>query len=116
MQLPGRLQSLVVKLEDGPAHGSGELLHGRVQLELRGALRVRALEVSAHGGATVHWLESYSIGLNVVYRDHSACQTFLCRHCQLIPDPAGCCSVPSSSTRAFLVSAGEKRAIIRQSL
>ncbi|XP_050177405.1 arrestin domain-containing protein 2 isoform X2 [Myiozetetes cayanensis] len=86
MQLPGRLQSLVVKLEDGPAHGSGELLHGRVQLELRGALRVRALEVSAHGGATVHWVESHSIGLNVVYRDHSACQTFLCRRCQLIPD------------------------------
>ncbi|XP_029820216.1 arrestin domain-containing protein 2 isoform X2 [Manacus vitellinus] len=67
MQLPGRVQSLVVKLEDGPAHGSGELLHGRVQLELRGALRVQALEVSAHGGATVHWLESCSIGLNVVY-------------------------------------------------
>ncbi|XP_029820212.1 arrestin domain-containing protein 2 isoform X1 [Manacus vitellinus] len=86
MQLPGRVQSLVVKLEDGPAHGSGELLHGRVQLELRGALRVQALEVSAHGGATVHWLESCSIGLNVVYRDYSAYQIFLCRHCQLIPD------------------------------
>ncbi|XP_032568025.1 arrestin domain-containing protein 2 isoform X2 [Chiroxiphia lanceolata] len=86
MQLPGRVQSLVVKLEDGPAHGSGELLHGRVQLELRGALRVQALEVSAHGGATVHWLESCSIGLNVVYRDYSAYQTFLSRHCQLIPD------------------------------
>ncbi|XP_041900326.1 arrestin domain-containing protein 2 isoform X2 [Corvus hawaiiensis] len=86
MQPLGRVRRLVVRLEDGQAHGSGELLHGRVQLELRGALRVRALEVCARGLATVHWLESRSIGLNVVYRDYTACQTFLYRRCQLIPD------------------------------
>lgn len=86
MQPLGRVRRLVVRLEDGQAHGSGELLHGRVQLELRGAMRVRALEVCARGLATVHWLESHSIGLNVVYRDYTACQTFLYRRCQLIPD------------------------------
>ncbi|XP_031948822.1 arrestin domain-containing protein 2 isoform X2 [Corvus moneduloides] len=86
MQPLGRVRRLEVRLEDGQAHGSGELLHGRVQLELRGALRVRALEVCARGLATVHWLESRSIGLNVVYRDYTACQTFLYRRCQLIPD------------------------------
>ncbi|XP_023798860.1 arrestin domain-containing protein 2 [Cyanistes caeruleus] len=86
MQLPGRVQRLVVRLEHGLAHGSGELLHGWVQLELRGALRVRALEVCARGLATVHWLESRSIGLNVVYRDYTAYQTFLYRRRQLIPD------------------------------
>lgn len=77
-----------MRLEHGPAHGSGERLHGRVQLELRGALRVRALEVCARGLAAVHWLESRSIGLNVVYRDYTAFQTFLYRHRQLIPGKA----------------------------
>ncbi|XP_014808352.1 PREDICTED: arrestin domain-containing protein 2 isoform X2 [Calidris pugnax] len=89
MQLPGRLRSLVVELEDGRswgAYGRGELLHGRVQLELRGALRLRALEVCARGRAAVHWLESRSVGLNTIYRDYTAYQTFLYRRCQLIPD------------------------------
>ncbi|XP_039556298.1 arrestin domain-containing protein 2 isoform X2 [Passer montanus] len=86
MQPPGRVRRLAVRLEDGPAHGGGQLLHGRVQLELRGALRVRALEVCARGLATVHWLESHSIGLNIVYRDYTACQTFLHRRRQLISD------------------------------
>ncbi|XP_064252386.1 arrestin domain-containing protein 2 isoform X2 [Passer domesticus] len=86
MQPPGRVRRLAVRLEDGPAHGGGQLLHGWVQLELRGALRVRALEVCARGLATVHWLESHSIGLNIVYRDYTACQTFLHRRRQLISD------------------------------
>ncbi|XP_068030304.1 arrestin domain-containing protein 2 isoform X2 [Anomalospiza imberbis] len=86
MQPPGRVRRLEVRLQDGPAHGGGELLHGQVRLELRGALRVRALEVCARGLATVHWLESHSIGLNIVYRDYTACQTFLHRRRQLISD------------------------------
>ncbi|XP_075031732.1 arrestin domain-containing protein 2 isoform X2 [Calonectris borealis] len=89
MQPPGRVRSLAVELEDGRAwgaYGSGELLHGRVQLELRSALRLRALEVYARGRATVHWLESRSMGLNTIYRDYTAYQTFLYRRCQLIPD------------------------------
>uniref|UniRef100_A0A8C3R7W3 Arrestin domain containing 2 n=1 Tax=Cyanoderma ruficeps TaxID=181631 RepID=A0A8C3R7W3_9PASS len=86
MQPLGLVRRLAVRLQDGPVHGSGELLHGWVQLELRGALRVRALEVCARGMAMVHWLESLNIGLNVAYRECTACQTFLYRHCQLIPD------------------------------
>ncbi|XP_050766381.1 arrestin domain-containing protein 2 isoform X4 [Gymnogyps californianus] len=89
MQPLGCVRSLAVELEDGRAwgaYGSGELLHGRVQLELRGALRLRALEVYARGRAATHWLESYSVGLNTVYRDYTAYQTFLYRRCQLIPD------------------------------
>uniref|UniRef100_A0A8B9BGQ3 Arrestin domain containing 2 n=1 Tax=Anser brachyrhynchus TaxID=132585 RepID=A0A8B9BGQ3_9AVES len=85
----GRVRSLAVELEDGRvwgAYGSGELLHGRVRLELRGALRLRALEVCARGRASVHWLESHSVGLNTVYHDYTAFQTFLYRRCQLIPD------------------------------
>ncbi|XP_009981770.1 PREDICTED: uncharacterized protein LOC104376818, partial [Tauraco erythrolophus] len=62
-----------------------KLLHGRVQLELRGTLRLRALEVYARGRAVTHWLESHSVGLNIVYRDYTAYQTFLYRRRQLIP-------------------------------
>ncbi|XP_050571588.1 arrestin domain-containing protein 2 isoform X2 [Cygnus atratus] len=89
MQPLRRVRSLAVELEDGRAwgaYGSGELLHGRVRLELRGALRLRALEVCARGRAFVHWLESHSVGLNTVYHDYTAFQTFLYRRCQLIPD------------------------------
>lgn len=92
MQPPGRVRSLAVELEDGRAwgaYGSGELLHGRVQLELRGTLRLRALEVCARGRAAVHWLESRSVGLNTIYHDYTAYQTFLYRCCQLIPGKAG---------------------------
>ncbi|XP_071584202.1 arrestin domain-containing protein 2 isoform X2 [Heliangelus exortis] len=86
MQRPGRLRSLSVELEQGGAWGSGELLRGLVRLELRGALSIRALEVLAQGRATVHWLESLSVGLNTVYRDYTAYQTFLHRRSRLIPD------------------------------
>ncbi|XP_074665077.1 arrestin domain-containing protein 2 isoform X2 [Strix aluco] len=89
MQPLGRVRSLAVELEGGQvcgAYGSGELLHGRVRLELRGALRLRALEVYARGRALAHWLENHSVGLNVVYHDYTASQTFLNRRCQLIPD------------------------------
>ncbi|KAM6235969.1 arrestin domain-containing protein 2 isoform 2-T2 [Porphyrio hochstetteri] len=89
MQPPGRLRSLVLELENRRAGGSysgGELLRGRVQLELCGALRLRALEVLARGRAAVHWLECRAMGLNAIYRDYTAYQTFLYRRCQLIPD------------------------------
>ncbi|XP_064325813.1 arrestin domain-containing protein 2 isoform X2 [Phalacrocorax carbo] len=89
MQSLGCVRSLVLELEDGQvwgAYGSGELMHGRVQLELRGKLRLRALEVYARGLATAHWLESRTVGLNTVYHDYTAYQTFLYRRCQLIPD------------------------------
>lgn len=89
MQPPGRVRRLAVRLQHGAVHGSGELLHGWVQLELRGALRVRALEVCARGMAAVHWLEGRSIGLNVVYRDYTAYQTFLYRRRQLIRGKLG---------------------------
>ncbi|XP_065508795.1 arrestin domain-containing protein 2 isoform X2 [Caloenas nicobarica] len=89
MQPPGRVRSLSVELDAGRpwgAYGSGELLRGRVRLELRGTLRLRALEVHARGRATAHWLESHSVGLNTIYRDYTAYQTFLHRRCQLVPD------------------------------
>ena len=100
MQPPGRLRSLVVELEDGRAwgaYGSGELLHGCVRLELRGTLRLRALEVCARWRAVVHWLESRSVGLNIVYYDYTAFQTFLNRRHQLIPGKAGAGEQPCAA-------------------
>lgn len=92
MKLPGRVRRLVVELEHGRvwgAYGSGELLRGRVQLELRGTLQLWALEVYARGRATTHWVEGHSAGFNTIYRDYTAYQTFLHRRYQLIPGKAG---------------------------
>ncbi|XP_010143324.1 PREDICTED: uncharacterized protein C19orf45 homolog, partial [Buceros rhinoceros silvestris] len=67
------------------AYSGVELLHGRVWLELCGALRLQALEVCARGLATVHWVESICLGINAVYCDYADYQTFLHHHYQLIP-------------------------------
>lgn len=110
MQPLGRVRSLSVELDADRAwgaYGSGELLRGRVRLELRGTLRLRALEVHARGRATAHWLESHSVGLNTVYRDYTAYQTFLHRRCQLVPGKAaarGCFSAPGPPWAAGIPS------------
>lgn len=112
MQLLGRVRSLSVELDAHRAWGawgSGELLRGCVRLELRGALRLRALEVHARGRATAHWLESYIQGLNIIYRDYTAYQTFLHRRCQLVPGKAaarGCSSAPGPPWAAGIPSGG----------
>lgn len=92
MPLQGCLQSLVLELEDRGgqrAYSCGELLHGRVWLELRGTLQLQALEVCARGLATVHWLESVCVGISPVYCDYTDYQTFLHHRFQLIPGKAG---------------------------
>ncbi|KAM4709175.1 arrestin domain-containing protein 2 isoform 2-T2 [Discoglossus pictus] len=64
----------------------GELVTGQVVLELCKELRVTALEVCARGLATVHWLETRSIGMNTVYSDFTAYETYLRRRQHLIRD------------------------------
>jgi len=119
MQVPGRVRSLAVELEAGRAwgaYGSGELLHGRVRLELRGALRLRALEVCARGRAVVHWLESRSVGLNAVYRDYTAYQTFLYRRCQLIAGKAAASGWLSAPGRGAGTALGGCRYLLQAKL
>ncbi|XP_040179096.1 arrestin domain-containing protein 2 isoform X2 [Rana temporaria] len=65
---------------------TGELLSGQVVVELCKALKISALEVCARGLATVHWLETRSIGMNTVYSDFTAHETYLRKRHHLIRD------------------------------
>eukprot|EP00061_Rhincodon_typus_P003244 g19619.t1 len=63
------------RLEDS-VYTRGQLMSGRVILDLRAAVAIRSLLVCAQGMAAVHWLESRSIGMNTVYSDYSSHQTY----------------------------------------
>ncbi|MEE6487987.1 hypothetical protein FKM82_015103 [Ascaphus truei] len=67
-------------------YSAGELVSGQVVLELCRELRVTALEVCARGLAMVHWLESRSVGMNTVYSDFTAYETYLRKRQHLIRD------------------------------
>ncbi|XP_029469976.1 arrestin domain-containing protein 2 isoform X2 [Rhinatrema bivittatum] len=86
----GKIRSFSVALEHGPGgtgvHGSGELVSGQVLLELSQSMKVTALEVCARGLATVHWLESKNVGMNTVYSDYTAYESYLRKRQHLIRD------------------------------
>ncbi|GCB70950.1 hypothetical protein scyTo_0008730 [Scyliorhinus torazame] len=63
------------RVEDS-VYTRGQVVAGRVLLDLRAAVRVRSLHISAKGMAAVHWLESRSIGMNTVYSDYSSYETY----------------------------------------
>ncbi|KAL6469241.1 hypothetical protein MHYP_G00227650 [Metynnis hypsauchen] len=60
---------------DGPGeavYSSGEVVSGKVVLELRGELRLSGLFVLGRGAATAHWLENRSAGVNTAYSDYTS--------------------------------------------
>ncbi|XP_075720139.1 arrestin domain-containing protein 2 isoform X2 [Rhinoderma darwinii] len=65
---------------------AGDVLMGQVALELCKPMRVSALEICATGLATVHWLETRSIGMNTVYSDFTEHEIYLRKRQQLIRD------------------------------
>ncbi|XP_047553810.1 arrestin domain-containing protein 2 isoform X3 [Lutra lutra] len=93
---PGGVRSFVLELARGPggAYRGGERLCGRVLLEAEAPLRVRALEVSARGGATTHWLEGRSVGVNAVSSDYAAAETYLRRRQLLLRDTGETTTLP----------------------
>ncbi|XP_056678092.1 arrestin domain-containing protein 2 isoform X2 [Monodelphis domestica] len=85
---PSAIRSFRLELRPGIYHG-GELLRGLLVLELSRPQRVKGLDVAARGAAFVHWLDSRSVGVNAVYHDYSAYQSFLRRRRQLLPRDSG---------------------------
>ncbi|XP_053321702.1 arrestin domain-containing protein 2 isoform X3 [Spea bombifrons] len=67
-------------------YSAGEHVSGQVVLELCKEMKVTALEVCARGLATVHWLESRSVGMNTVYSDFTAYEPYLRKKHHLIRD------------------------------
>ncbi|KAJ6664274.1 hypothetical protein lerEdw1_008493 [Lerista edwardsae] len=90
MQHFSRIRNFILELDRGWGPGAvyrgGELISGRVVLDITKGLKVRALAVCARGLATAHWLESKSIGMNTVYSDYTAYETYLRRRQSLIRD------------------------------
>nr|XP_033811678.1 arrestin domain-containing protein 2 isoform X2 [Geotrypetes seraphini] len=86
----GRIQSFSVELEPGRggsgAHRGGELLCGRVVLELGQGMKVASLEVCARGLAVAHWLENKNVGMNTVYSDYTSFECYLKKRQHLIRD------------------------------
>ncbi|XP_074158483.1 arrestin domain-containing protein 2 isoform X2 [Sminthopsis crassicaudata] len=85
---PSGIRSFRLELRPG-AYRGGELLAGLLVLELSRPLRVKGLDVAARGAAAVHWLDSRSVGVNAVYNDYAAFQSFLRRRCRLLPRDSG---------------------------
>ncbi|XP_061457339.1 arrestin domain-containing protein 2 isoform X2 [Rhineura floridana] len=85
-----RVRDFVVELDQargpGAVYWGGEVLSGQVVLDVAKGLKVRALAVCARGLATAHWLESKNIGMNTVYSDYTAFETYLRRRQHLIRD------------------------------
>ncbi|KAG8126765.1 hypothetical protein E2320_021885 [Naja naja] len=88
MQHFSRIRTFMLELDagrgPGVAYRGGELLSGRVVLDVAKGLKVRALAVCARGLAATHWLESKSFGMNTVYSDYTAYETYLRRRQHLI--------------------------------
>uniref|UniRef100_A0A8C6SKF3 Arrestin domain containing 2 n=1 Tax=Neogobius melanostomus TaxID=47308 RepID=A0A8C6SKF3_9GOBI len=72
---------------DGPVDAAftrGELVSGRVLLEVRRETRVLSIKVQGRGVATAHWLENR--GMNSVYNDYTSRISYFRRRQHLIRD------------------------------
>lgn len=94
MQHFSRIRNFMLELDrswgPGAVYRGGEPISGRVVLDITKGLKVRALAVCARGLATAHWLESKSIGMNTVYSDYTAYETYLRRRQSLIRGEKWC--------------------------
>jgi len=59
--------SLDSEADSPPVFSSGDVVSGRVVLELSGESRVESLRLHAEGFARVHWTESRSAGSSTAY-------------------------------------------------
>lgn len=50
-----------------PAYSGGDLVSGRVVVEVTGDVRVKSLDITARGMAKVRWTESRNAGANTAY-------------------------------------------------
>ncbi|XP_017572075.1 arrestin domain-containing protein 2 isoform X2 [Pygocentrus nattereri] len=83
---------------DGPeeaVYSSGEVVSGKVVLELRGELRLSELVVLGRGAATAHWLENRSPGVNTAYSDYTSKVIYFRKKQRLIRDNGELTTLPA---------------------
>ncbi|XP_064424531.1 arrestin domain-containing protein 2 isoform X2 [Latimeria chalumnae] len=84
----GGVRCFTVKLAGGEerVYRSGDTLRGRAILHLTKEVRVTSIKVSVKGVAMAHWLESRSVGISIVYTDHSSQDIYFKKRRYLIQD------------------------------
>ncbi|XP_036441955.1 arrestin domain-containing protein 2 isoform X2 [Colossoma macropomum] len=83
---------------DGPSdavYSSGEVVSGKVVLELRGELKLSGLVVFGRGAATAHWLENRSAGVNTAYSDYTSKVIYFRKKQRLIRDNGELTTLPA---------------------
>uniref|UniRef100_A0A8C0WJK4 Arrestin C-terminal-like domain-containing protein n=1 Tax=Castor canadensis TaxID=51338 RepID=A0A8C0WJK4_CASCN len=86
----GQVKAFAVRLDGAsagaePVFSGGQVVAGRVWLELTGAARVGALGLRARGRAHVHWTESRSAGASTAYtHSYSECVELLSHRATLL--------------------------------
>lgn len=81
----GKVRTLAVffdALTDGdlPVFSGGDLVSGRVLVDVTGDVRVRSLDVTARGVAKVRWTESRNAGANTAYTQNYTEEVEYLRH------------------------------------
>ncbi|XP_053735041.1 arrestin domain-containing protein 3-like [Synchiropus splendidus] len=81
----GKVRALAVHFDslnpsNLPVFSGGELVSGRVLVQVTGDVRVRSLEVTARGVAKVRWTESRNAGANTAYTQNYTEEVEYLRH------------------------------------
>lgn len=93
--VPGKVRTLAVHFDSLtesslPVFSGGDLVSGRVEVEVTGQVRVRSLDVTARGVARVRWTESRNAGVNTAYtQNYTEEVEYLRHHDTLIGEETG---------------------------
>ncbi|XP_046906291.1 arrestin domain-containing protein 2 isoform X2 [Hypomesus transpacificus] len=77
---------LELERQDNSVYARGEVVSGKVILELNRETNVQCMKVLGRGIATVHWLENRSVGMNSVYNDYTSKITYFRKRQHLVRD------------------------------
>ena len=75
---------LELERQDNSVYARGEVVSGKVILELNRETNVQCMKVLGRGIATVHWLENRSVGMNSVYNDYTSKITYFRKRQHLV--------------------------------
>ncbi|XP_029025906.1 arrestin domain-containing protein 3b [Betta splendens] len=67
-----------------PVFSGGDLVSGRVVVEVSGDVRVRSLDITARGVARVRWTESRNAGANMAYTQNYTEEVEYLHHCDTL--------------------------------
>lgn len=92
-----------------PAYSGGDLVSGRVVVEVTGDVRVKSLDIMARGVAKVRWTESRNAGANTAYtQNYTEEVEYLHHYDTLIAEDRGKYSAQSFTEAGAVVATTNK--------